>query len=76
MQPYSCIYGPAGTPTAIVNRLGAEVGRALRSPDTLKRLVDLGVVPAPTSPEEFAEIVRREAERMGKLIRERDIRAD
>jgi tripartite-type tricarboxylate transporter receptor subunit TctC len=76
MQPYSCIYAPAGTPTAIVDRLSAEVGRALRSPDTLKRLVDLGVVPAPTSPEEFAEIVRREAERMGKLIRERDIRAD
>ncbi len=76
MQPYSCIYAPAGTPAAIVARMSAEVGRALRAPETQKRLADLGVVPSALTPEEFAAFLRRESERFGKLIRERNIRAD
>ena len=76
MQPYSCIFAPAGTQAAIVNRMSVEVGKALRSPEIQKRLLDLGMVPTPLTPEEFAAVLRRESERMGKLIRDRNIRAD
>ena len=40
------------------------------------RLDDLGAVPAPTSPEEFAAILKRDGQVWGKLIREKNIRAD
>jgi tripartite-type tricarboxylate transporter receptor subunit TctC len=50
--------------------------KALKSPEVEKRLEDLGAVPAPTSPEEFAAILKRDGEVWGKVIREKNIRAD
>ena len=73
---FSSMLAPAGTPGAIVERMSAEAGKALRAPEVQKRLADLGAVPVPSSPEEFAATLRREGERWGKLIRDKNIRAD
>jgi tripartite-type tricarboxylate transporter receptor subunit TctC len=73
---FSSMLAPAKTPPAIVKRMNAELVKALREPDVRKRLADLGAVPAPTSPEEFRKILRNEGERWGKLIRDKNIRAD
>jgi tripartite-type tricarboxylate transporter receptor subunit TctC len=73
---FSSMLAPAKTPPAIVKRMNAEVVKALNEPDVRKRLADLGAVPAPTSPEEFRKILRNEGERWGKLIRDKNIRAD
>jgi tripartite-type tricarboxylate transporter receptor subunit TctC len=56
--------------------MNAEAVKALKSPEVEKRLEDLGAVPAPTSPEEFAAILKRDGEVWGKVIREKNIRAD
>ena len=60
----------------IIRRMNAEAVKALKSPEVEKRLDDLGAVPAPTSPEQFAAILKRDGEVWGKLIREKNIRAD
>jgi tripartite-type tricarboxylate transporter receptor subunit TctC len=73
---FSSLLAPAGTPAAIVTRMNGEVVKALRAPDVQKRLADIGAVPAPTSPEEFRKILRGEGERWGKLIKEKNIRAE
>ena len=73
---FSSLLAPAGTPAEIINRMNSEVGKALRAPDVQKRLTDIGAVPAPTLPEEFARILRGTGERWGKLIRDKNIRAD
>jgi tripartite-type tricarboxylate transporter receptor subunit TctC len=73
---FSSLFAPAGTPAAIVQRMSAEAGKALRAPDAAKLLAELGAVPAPSSPQEFARQLREIAARWGKLIRERNIRAD
>jgi tripartite-type tricarboxylate transporter receptor subunit TctC len=73
---FSSMLAPAGTPAPIVSRMNAELVKALRAPDLQKRLDDIGAVPAPTSPEEFGRILRREGERWSKVIREKNIRAD
>ncbi len=73
---FSSMLAPAGTPGAIVKRMNAVVVKALETPEVQKRLTDLGAVPAPSSPEEFRKILRDEGERWGKLIREKNIRAD
>jgi tripartite-type tricarboxylate transporter receptor subunit TctC len=73
---FSSLLAPRGTPAAIVQRMNAEVVKALRAPDVEKRLDELGAVPAPTSPEQFAAILKRDGETWGKLIREKNIRAD
>jgi tripartite-type tricarboxylate transporter receptor subunit TctC len=73
---FSSMLAPAGTPAAIVKRMNAEVVSALQAPDVRKRLTEIGAVPAPSSPEEFRKILRNEGERWGKLIRDKNIRAD
>jgi tripartite-type tricarboxylate transporter receptor subunit TctC len=73
---FSSMLAPAGTPPSIVHRMSEEVGRILRAPDLQKRLADMGAEPEPGTPEEFAAMLRREGERWGRLIREKNIRAD
>jgi tripartite-type tricarboxylate transporter receptor subunit TctC len=73
---FSSLLAPAATPEPIVRRMNAEVVKALKTPEVEKRLDELGAVPAPSSPEEFAAILKREGQTWGKLIREKKIRAD
>jgi tripartite-type tricarboxylate transporter receptor subunit TctC len=73
---FSSLLAPAKTPAAIVKRMNTEVVKALNEPEVQKRLADIGAVPAPSSPEEFRKILRSEGDRWGKLIREKNIRAD
>jgi tripartite-type tricarboxylate transporter receptor subunit TctC len=73
---FSSLLAPAATPPAIIRHVNAVVVTALKEPDVRKRLEDLGAVPAPTSPEQFAAILKRDGEVWGKVIREKNIRAD
>jgi tripartite-type tricarboxylate transporter receptor subunit TctC len=73
---FSSLLAPAATPPAIIHRMNSEVVKALKSPEVEKRLDELGAVPAPTSPEQFAAILKHDGTVWGKLIREKNIRAD
>lgn len=67
---------PAGTPKPVVTRLNAELVKALRMPEVQKRLEGIGVEPVTSTPEEFAQYARAEAERWGRLIRAKGITVD
>ena len=60
---------PAGTPKAVVDRLAAEIGRIVTS-DTLKaRCASMGCdAQIPTSPAEFAEMVKNDLARWTKVV--------
>jgi tripartite-type tricarboxylate transporter receptor subunit TctC len=73
---FSSLLAPSATPPTVIRRMNAEVVNALRAPDVVARLTDLGAVPAPSSPEQFAAILKRDGEIWGKLIREKNIRAN
>ena len=73
---FSSLLAPGGTPAPIIRRMNTEVVKALKAPEVDQRLEELGAVPAPTSPEEFAAILKRDGQVWGKLIREKNIRAD
>ena len=60
---------PAGTPREIVQRLNAEINKALLSPAVTKGIPSRGGTGMGGTPEEFAEHVRKETERLGKLIK-------
>jgi len=47
---------------------------ALADQDVRQKLVNVGAVPAPTTPEEFAQFLRDELARWGKVIREKGIK--
>jgi tripartite-type tricarboxylate transporter receptor subunit TctC len=69
LQGWSGIAVPAGVPRDIVLRLNAEINKALTSPTVLKGIASRGGTPLGGTPEQFGEHVRRETERLGKLIR-------
>jgi tripartite-type tricarboxylate transporter receptor subunit TctC len=59
----------AGVSRAIVNKLHAEISKALQSPDVAQKIVSTGGTPAPSkSPEEFAAFFVSEKDRLGKLV--------
>ena len=60
---------PAGVPRATVLRLNAEINKALASPAVTKGIASRGGTGVGGTPEEFAEHVRKETDRLGKLVR-------
>jgi tripartite-type tricarboxylate transporter receptor subunit TctC len=59
---------PAGVPRAIVLRLNAEINKAVFSPAVVKGMASRGGIGVGGTPEEFSDHVRKETERLGKLI--------
>jgi tripartite-type tricarboxylate transporter receptor subunit TctC len=54
------LFAPANTPPALINRINAEVKKALESPEVKERLQALGTDPAPTTPQELDKMVAQE----------------
>lgn len=67
---------PAGTPRDIVQRLNAEVVRAVKQPDVRERLAGEGADPIGSSPEEFAAHIKVEMTRLGKVIRDAKLKPE
>ncbi len=69
-------YAPSGAPADVIAQLNQEINRILSSPAIRQRITDLGGEAAPATPAEFAARARVDADRFGKLIRERGIRTE
>ena len=59
----------AGTPKAIVDRLHADIVRALESPEVRDPLVKHGLSPAPLTPDQFTAFLRGEMERNSRIVK-------
>ena len=64
---------PAGTPTAITDKLYTDFSAVLRAPDIQQRLDDLGVTTSPMLPADFEQFIRAEIARWGKVIKDAGI---
>ena len=60
---------PAQTPRPVVQRIHAEVARALGEPDVRERLSKLGAEPMPMSPEAFDAYMRKQLVELGGMLR-------
>jgi tripartite-type tricarboxylate transporter receptor subunit TctC len=70
------LLAPAGTPRDIVIKLNGEIAKLMADPDTKKALLEAGVEPTASSPEEMAEYMQREMTRWGKVVKDADIRLE
>ena len=62
---------PAKTPPTAVQRINAEIMKAMHDPDVLARYATMGVDPvAPHPPEAFGKFLQGEVDRWGKVIRD------
>lgn len=66
---WAAYFGPAGLPRDIVTRLNTEVVRIVNTPDARAKIESSGSVVAPSSPEELAEIVKRDLEKVARAVK-------
>ena len=67
---------PAKTPTRVVDKLNAEIGRILRSTDAREYLIGTGVEVTPGSPGELARFMKSETDKYRKIIEVSGTRLD
>ena len=70
------IAAPAGTPRPIIDRLNAELVKAIRAPETEARFTAMGVEPVGNTPEQFAEQIRRDQEHYLRLVRDTGLKVE
>lgn len=70
------VAGPAGMPSALIERLNRDIHRILRLPDVRERLSVEGTMPAVGTPAQFAELVRSEVDRWRRIIEQAGIVPD
>ena len=76
MTTWYGLYVTGGTPRPIVEKLAAELERALKLPDVQAKLRGLGGEPGTLLLDAFAEMNRADYERYGKLIRAANIKLE
>jgi len=69
MSSWQAIYAPKGTPKAIVQRLHAEIAKALKMPDVQSKLEGLGMDLVGGTPQELAALMAKEIPRWGALVK-------
>jgi tripartite-type tricarboxylate transporter receptor subunit TctC len=62
------LLAPAGTAREVINRLSTETAKALQSADIRDRFAAQGVEPVPSTPEQFAAMMKSELEKWRKVI--------
>jgi tripartite-type tricarboxylate transporter receptor subunit TctC len=70
------LVAPAGTPSAIVEKISADVREVIDMPDVKNRLIDLGGIPKATTPADFGRLIDNDRKRYAAIIKARGITAD
>jgi len=70
------VLAPAATPRPIIARLNAELIRVMHAPDLKERFAATGTEPRTSTPDEFADYIRQEIVKWGKVVREAGLKAD
>lgn len=70
------VLAPAGTPTAIIERVNVAINKALVQPEVRARLITMGCDPAPGTADSLASRIQNDVTRWKKLAAEKQIRAD
>jgi tripartite-type tricarboxylate transporter receptor subunit TctC len=73
---WSGVIAPAGVPRPIVDKLNAAINRAIASQAFRDRFAMIGDEPAGGTPEEFAEVIRKDSAKWGDVVRRAGARLD
>ena len=70
------LLAPAATPTAIISRLNAETIKALSTPDMKASIATQGWEVMSGTPEQFADFIKSEVARIGKIVKVAGIKVE
>jgi len=73
---WSGLVVPSATPASAIGRLNAEVVKVLNLPDVRETMRAQGLVAAPSTPEQFAALIKSDTLRYNRIAREANVRLD
>ena len=76
LLPSISVLAPSGTPAAVIERLAAEIGNAVRHPDSLQKLSAMGIDPVGSTPAEYAKQLRADIELFVQAVRASGVKAE
>ena len=69
MSPWIGVFAPTGTPRPIIDRLNAEINKALAVPDVIQKLENQALDAAPGTVDQFNAVLKSDYDKYGKLIK-------
>ena len=76
ISSWQALFAPAGLPKPVHDRIYAEVVKALKAPDVVKRLQDLGLDAGGMTPDELTAKLREDIPRLAKIVRDSGAKVD
>ena len=73
---YWGVLAPKGTPKEIVEKVSAAFAQAMKDPAIAARVGELGYLPIAGGPADYAENLRSEIEKWGKVVRSANIKVE
>ena len=73
---WSGIVLPAGTPRELVERISADIQKALGEAQLRDRIIDRGGIPDPRTPQGYADFIRAEIDKWAQVARTANVRLD
>jgi tripartite-type tricarboxylate transporter receptor subunit TctC len=73
---WQAVVAPAGTPREVIQRLNAEIARAMALPDVKERFLSFGTDAASSTPEELGRFLAAEVAKIGKIARDSGAKLD
>ena len=70
------VVAPANTPSDVVNSLQKQIAAAIQEPAVNQKLVDFGIEPVGSTPQQYAQLIRTEVQKWHKVIRDQKISLD
>jgi tripartite-type tricarboxylate transporter receptor subunit TctC len=70
------LLAPAGTPKEVIEKISADVRTVLMADDVKQKLIELGAVPAGSTPAQFQALIDKDRKRYAAIIKEKNISAD
>jgi tripartite-type tricarboxylate transporter receptor subunit TctC len=70
---WTAVFAPARTPRPIVQKLNAEIIKALQSPEVKQKMVEWDSPPQALAPDEFSRFLTVEADKFGRIVKQANV---
>jgi len=76
VEGWIAFFGPRGIPAEVIRKINTDVNQQLRSPEVIAYMRNAGWEPAPMTPEQLADLIRRDTKKYADLVQRTGARID